>query len=147
MNVDNAIATLREKSGQANELQRLRDRVEELEELLGIVSKDVVDPLSSLGLASTETRILNCLNDWNVVRRKNLWILLYSGRREDEQPDMKVLDVYVSKLRKRMSPFGIEVATLRAGWGTGNDTDGGWFMTQQNKEKLRALVLGGNKIR
>lgn len=132
MNVDAAIDTLREKAGQANELQRLRDRVEELEELLGVHGEDKIDPLVSLALTPMERRVLGVIYRWELVRRPKLYTLLYGARPECDQPAIKLLDVWVSKVRRYLTPFGIMI----------DHQDGaGWFMTEENKAKLAALAV------
>lgn len=34
----------------------------------------------------------------------------------DDQPEIKIIDVFICKLRKKLKPFGIEIATI---WGVG----------------------------
>lgn len=131
MNIDMAIHTLREKSSEANELHRLRDRIQELEQLLGIVAEDAVDRFIFMNLSPTERRILNILFTWKRVQREKLYTLLYGERLECDQPEIKVIDVWLSKLRSKLAPYGIIFET---------EFNAGWFMTQPNKDKLAALA-------
>jgi hypothetical protein len=140
MNVAMAIDTLRAKASDANELHRLRDRVEELEQLLGIVAEDVVDRFIALGISPGEKRILNVLFTWKLVRREKLYTLLYGNRPECDQPDVRTIDVQICRLRKYLSAFNIAIGTQR---------DAGWFITEENKEKLKNLadwLLSGERI-
>jgi hypothetical protein len=131
MNVNLAIDRLREKADQANELHRLRDRVEELEELLGLVSRDGVDRFVLFRLSRTERKILNVIFSWNLVRREKLYALLYGSRPESDQPEIKVLDTYVCRLRIFLRQFDIVINTQRAD---------GWFMAPLEKQKLAKVL-------
>ena len=134
---DNAIAILREKANQANELYRLRDRVEELEQLLGLVSDETVDRFVAFKISPTERLILNVLFTWKLVRRENLFTLLYGNRLECDQPDIKLLDIYVCRLRKYLSRLDIAICTQKS-WS--KEMNGGWFMTPEDKEKLSRVA-------
>lgn len=131
MNLGQAIHTFREKSEQANELHRLRDRVEELEQLLGVVSGDAVDRFIAMKLTPGERRLVNILFGWKVVRRDRLFVALYGGRIECDQPEIQTLDVVMCRVRKYLAGFDIAINTER---------NVGWFMTPENKQKLSKLA-------
>ena len=52
---------------------------------------------------------------------------LYAG--QVNEPEMKILDVMVSKMRKKLSPFGIEISTY---WGRG------YYLDPEVKEQIKA---------
>lgn len=145
MNIDGAITTLRTKSDEANELYRLRYRVQELEELLGLVKDDTVDPFHALNISPTCRHILNVIATLDLARKDRIYTLIYGGRPECDQPADAVIDVYVVRIRKYLQGFDIAIDTQRGC--TGNNY--GWFFTPENKEKLRALAvrLAGEKHR
>ena len=49
----------------------------------------------------------------------------------DDEPEMKIVDVFICKLRKKIRPFGLEIATV---WGLG------YRMSPETKAKARALL-------
>jgi DNA-binding response OmpR family regulator len=117
------IASLRRYAGAANELQQLRDRVAELEELLG-VSDEI--GFQVLGLTPTEAGLLGMLIKKDFVAAASIYCGLFGGRPECDQPDGNIIAVYISKLRKKI---GVEIVNVR---GTG------YFMRERDKEIIRA---------
>jgi two-component system cell cycle response regulator CtrA len=94
------------------ENQRLRDRVTQLEEVVGFS----IDLPIFLGLTTHEARLFGALLKRPVWTKEQLLFALYSGRHDDEQPEIKIIDVYVCKARKKLARWGIEIETL---WGQG----------------------------
>jgi two-component system cell cycle response regulator CtrA len=45
------------------------------------------------------------------------------------QPEIKIIDVLVCKIRKKLKPFGIEISTH---WGRG------YYLSEPNKDQIRA---------
>lgn len=125
-----AIDSLRHFAGKANELQLLRDRVEELEELLGL-SREKQHVFWRLKLTPTQRAFISLLYYGGLLRRHAVFSALYGARLECDQPEEKILDVVLSKARIELSLHGICVQTQRGV---------GWFMTMDNKLKLRALI-------
>lgn len=125
-----AIESLKHFAGKANELQSLRDRVEELEELLGIAGEPF-EAFHSLPLTPPQKAILGLLYKGKMVRRETAYTAIYGGRAECDQPDERIIDVRLVVVRKVLSQFDIFIETQ---WGVG------WFMTAENKEKLRELI-------
>lgn len=115
-----------------SELQQLRDRVEELEEALGIAAGQL-DQFGCLGLAPLPTSLMGMLYKSNIVSREAAFVALYGSRIECDQPDIKNLDVYIWRVRDRLKRYGITVNSQRGV---------GWYMTQENKAKLRAYLEG-----
>lgn len=93
------------------ENERLRDRVTELEEALGF---SIELPIY-LGLSPAEARVFGALMKRPTWTKEQLMVALYSHR-PDDPPEMKIVDVFICKLRKKLKPIGIEIETL---WGQG----------------------------
>ena len=51
--------------------------------------------------------------------------------RGDDEPEMKIVDVFVCHIRRKLKPFGIEIGTR---WGVG------YFMTPANKAEARRQI-------
>ncbi|CAM5764651.1 winged helix-turn-helix domain-containing protein [Bosea minatitlanensis] len=90
---------------------RLRDRVAELEDALGFT----IDMPVYLGLSQTEARLFGALMRRPVWSREQLMVALYSHR-PDEPPEIKIVDVFICKIRRKLKPLGIEIENL---WGQG----------------------------
>lgn len=116
-----------------SELQQLRDRVAELEEAIGLTAmpalRAVLKP-EGYWLSTCET-LCGMLMKRPCVPRSAAYIAIYGGRPECDQPDPKLVDVTVHRLRQALRPHGVEIAVAR---------DRGWYLTPENKEKLRALI-------
>jgi hypothetical protein len=108
------------------EVERLTDRNELLEMELG-VSTDVL-PLQ-LGLTGTEDKFLRLLlGSKNPVMRATALTVLYGNA---DEPGSNILNVFISKIRKKLDAYGIEITTI---WGRG------WCLEPDMKSKLRALI-------
>ncbi|MEN6535687.1 MAG: helix-turn-helix domain-containing protein [Bryobacteraceae bacterium] len=125
-----AIEMLRRYSGAANELHRLRDRVEELETILGL-SEESVDRFIGLKLSPAEKQIVNILFKWKLAHRERIYAALYGSRLECDQPEIRTLDVHLHRIRKYLASFHIAIGTQRGA---------GWFLTEENREKLANLA-------
>lgn len=90
----------------------LRERVRQLEEALA--SSSVVVPIE-WGLTPSEARLFAALTTRDVLTKDAIMTALYSDRPDDD-PETKIVDVYVCKIRPKLRPFGIEIATV---WGRG----------------------------
>lgn len=114
------------------ELQQLRDRVAELEALIG-VDRDL--PLRELLRPAYWHRdcepMCGMLLKQEFVGRERAFIALYGGRTETDQPDIKIIDIVVCRLRQALRPYQVAIATS---WGRG------YYMTADNKRRLRALL-------
>lgn len=115
-----------------SELQRLRDRVEELEDLAGMGDDDVSLLRQATGLTLAQCKILGVIRKRRrIAPRQMIHGYVYGGRPECDQPDIKIIDVLISQARKKLRPLGIEIET---GWGTG------YQMTEPNRTALTALM-------
>lgn len=115
----------------ATELERLREendllrlRVEELE---GILLRQEVP--FCIGLTRKQAQVLSLLLARPMVSRSDLMTALYSLSAGDPPAD-RIIDVFIVRVRRALARHGIEVRTL---WGQG------WFLTNEDKAKVRAL--------
>lgn len=112
-------------------MQRLRDRVEELERFLG-VDRTLTNRLrSAFGIGPDPARILGMILQRNIVTHEAMYIVVYGARPDCDQPATKILDVQVCKTRKALSGHGIKIKTH---WGEG------WSMSLADKAKVRARL-------
>jgi two-component system, cell cycle response regulator CtrA len=63
----------------------------------------------------------------DVATKEMILTALYNGM---DEPQAKIIDVFVCKMRKKLQSFGIEISTL---WGRG------YYLTREMKDKVRAL--------
>ena len=113
------------------ETERLRDRVEELERVLG-VDMSLTERLRDVfDLEPGLTPILGMLMKRAFVSHSSLYTVLYAGRPECDWPNEKVMDVQICKLRRKLRKHGVTVQTR---WGEG------WMMSMADKAKVRAVV-------
>jgi DNA-binding response OmpR family regulator len=101
-----------------SELQRALDRIEELEGLLGINLKLP----NEFGLTPTEMRCVGAIVRRGIVNQEAIYTAIYGSRPESQQPDMKIIDVYICKARKKMASKGF---ALKNNFGVGYYFDAG----------------------
>lgn len=118
-------------------IERLRDRIEELETVLGIGRDDVEVYRRAFGLTRDQAKILGLIAKRNVtVTRAAIHTVLYGTRPDCDQPeDLKIIDVHVCKLRKPLRDAGVEI---KSDWGTG------YYMMQADKAKMRAFLAANS---
>ena len=109
------------------ERDRLEARVSELESLL--FSHADVLPVE-WGLTPAETRIVCALMARDVCSKEHLLAVAHDGR-TDEPPEIKIVDVFICKVRKKLVPHGITISTL---WGAGYRLD--------DRDGVKARALG-----
>lgn len=97
---------------QAAEIEVLREKVRQLE--LMLAPPGYVVPIE-WRLTVHEARIFCYLLTRPMATKDQLMAALYSDR-VDEAPEIKIVDVFVCKLRKKIAPFGVKIATH---WGQG----------------------------
>jgi len=117
-----------------SELQQLRDRVEELEYVIGLRLPNPHDLAMRRLLRGTRqvprsAEILGMLLKRELVTRDGFSAVL--TRRNDDPISDKLLDIYICYIRRVIAEHGIEIETV---WGAG------YRMTAPNKRKLRALL-------
>ncbi|MBB3963513.1 helix-turn-helix domain-containing protein [Rhizobium metallidurans] len=90
----------------------LEERVRQLEEALMPSSIAVKVEWC---LTPLEARVFSHLTTRDQASKQSIMLAMYSDR-IDVEPEIKIVDVFVCKMRKKLKPFGIEILTL---WGAG----------------------------
>lgn len=105
------------------ELYQLRDMVEELQDQLehmrGILLPEKLDMRFDFNLTPQESKLLVCLMKAKgaTCSKERLLNWLYSLRADqDGVPEIKIIDVFVCKLRKKIRLYGFDIETI---WGQG----------------------------
>lgn len=109
------------------ENDELRIRVADLEREFGF--RNTV-PLM-FGLTPSEAKVLSLLLVRDIATKGQIMTAIMSDRGADAEPEMKIVDVYVCKIRNKVRPFGISIETV---WGRG------YTMSRENKEKVTAFL-------
>lgn len=97
---------------QQAEIEALRERVRQLEDVL--VPVDVVVPIE-WRLTSSEARLFAFLTTREIATKPAIMQALYSDRPDDD-PEIKIVDVFICKLRRKIQRYGVEITTV---WGRG----------------------------
>ncbi len=111
------------------ENERLQDRVDQLEEAFGLRVR-LTPP--EWGLTGKERRLLGILLARELMTKSAAMTGLYEPGADDE-PQMKIIDVFICKLRKKLKPFEIEIETV---WGEG------YRMSAAMKARAQAMMAG-----
>jgi two-component system cell cycle response regulator CtrA len=123
------------------ENSELRQQIDRLNEVVLTMRMAIGDnyefaPAHLPPLTGSEWAVLRLLTAKGKVRRAQIWNYLYSDRLDG--PDEKIIDVYISKLRRKLTPVGIEIVTL---WGIG------YAMPESSRDMVRqgptAAAVGG----
>lgn len=105
-----ALSTLRAEN------ESLRAHIEYLETLLAPAAWT---PPGEWGLTATESKMFMALLGGRLVSKEMLLSRLYFDR-ADDAPEIKIVDVYICKLRRKLRPFGVAILTE---WGAGYRLD------------------------
>lgn len=97
---------------QRREIDTLRERMRQLEEIL---MPRGFQPPTEWRLTGQEARVFAHLASREEASKASIMMALYSDR-PDEEPNIKIVHVFVCKLRKKLAPFGVSVRTI---WGKG----------------------------
>ena len=108
----------------APETVRLRDRVEELERLIGLRTV----PPRLWGLTRQEADLLGILLRRQVMTHAQLFEAIWGG---DSECNIKIVEVVVCKLRAKLRPHGIEIST---------EHGVGYFIPPDSKATARARI-------
>lgn len=92
----------------------LRERVAELEAALS--GDGFVAPLE-WRLTAQEARVFGVLLAREIASKEAFMAALYENRPDADQPEPKIVDVMICKLRRKLKPFGIGIVCL---WGRGH---------------------------
>lgn len=116
------------------ELERLRDRVAELEDILGLTAEF---PRSAFGIKpgkwqrSTLDPLLGLLLAREFVPHAAAYDAVFGARPEAEQPSLNCISVAIHHLRKALRPHGVAIKNL---FGEG------YYIEEADKKKLRAAL-------
>ena len=108
----------------ASETVRLRDRIEELERLIGLRTV----PPRLWGLTRQESDVLGILLRRQVMTHAQLFEAIWGG---DSECNIKIVEVVVCKLRAKLRPHGI---AIRTEYGVG------YFIPPDSKATARARI-------
>jgi hypothetical protein len=118
-----------------SELERLRDRVEELEEALGLTAEMPNGFLRAISKwhrsGPMSQKCLGLLLTRTFCDRAALYAVLYGARPECDQPDSRIIDVYILSVRRALADHGIKLHTV---YGRG------WYLDDADKYKLREMM-------
>lgn len=108
------------------ENDELRERVTELETILGINFE--APPMFSL--TGSEAKLFGFLIARDLLTKEAAMSLLY-GLRPDGEGEIKIIDVFVCKMRKKLEPWDIKIETS---WGKG------YFIDPAEKKRIAELI-------
>lgn len=100
----------------------LRERIAHLESLLG---HHWLAPVE-WRLTASETRVFGTLLARDLATKDAIMAALYRNDAKDEA-EIKIVDVFVCKMRRKLKPFGVEVLTR---WGEG------YYLSAETKAAL-----------
>ena len=110
------------------EVEALRDA---LEAMRGALASDAGVKIIELAkLTYSERMLLGLLMRRHRVTKDQMMTMLYADR-PDEEPDSKILDVMICKMRKKLSPHGVEIHTIHGA---------GYELPSTSREKIKALM-------
>ena len=109
-----------------SELFALRREVEALRDALEAMR----GALELAKLTYSERMLLGLLMRRHRVTKDQMMTMLYADR-PDEEPDSKILDVMICKMRKKLSPHGVEIRTIHGA---------GYELPSTSREKIKALM-------
>src|SRR5262245_7404384 len=89
----------------------LRERIRQLEEMVGIGLE--VPPM--FGLTGKESALLGIMMERELTTKESALDLMYFDRPNDT-PEVKIIDVFVCKMRKKLEKFDVKIETV---WGRG----------------------------
>ncbi len=95
----------------------LKERIAMLERRV-LVDRTIRPPLE-WNLTRSEVTMFQTMITLELATKDALLTALYSDRADDE-PDPKIIDSYLCKMRKKLRPFGVEILTV---WSRGYRLD------------------------
>ena len=119
-------------------LEEIKDLTTEVQQLRSVVAELNASPVIPIELALTkcETSMLMALMTTGATTKSKEQLLAaaYSDRyATGDEPEIRIVDVFICKLRKKLKPFGIEVETV---WGQG------YHLPPESKAAIRAMTEG-----
>ena len=110
----------------------LREKLKALQE--DFLGDDMIFPVE-WRLTASEKRVLAVLIARIQVTKQQLLTAL--TRYEGEEPEIKIIDVFICRIRSKLAAFGIVIETI---WGVG------YFIGQRQRLELRARLTAGQAI-
>ncbi len=115
-------------------LRLQRNRIEELESLLGVH----VELPPEMRMTPSQTEIFGMLmKREGVCTKEAIYTACYGGRPECDQPEMKIIDVQICKIRRivkqRCDDLEIEPIEIGTKWGAG------YYIDEKNKARFTAI--------
>lgn len=102
------------------ENDELRERVRHLEAML----LPSFDGMPFGGLTASEARVLSAIAaSPEGITKDRIFAAVYGSSTDADQPEPKIIDVYVCRLRKKLAPHEITIETVW-GWGYRIDATG-----------------------
>ncbi len=109
------------------ELRQRDERIQVLEDALGL---NYTPPLV-MCLTDKERKVLGAIIKKDIATKQMIMAAVYSDAHADgDVPDIKIVDVFVCKMRGKLKEFGIEIKTE---WGIG------YSMNAESRQKLKDL--------
>jgi DNA-binding response OmpR family regulator len=94
------------------ENDELREKIASLESMLGI---RIEVPLV-FGLTNQQAKVLGMLMKREIVTKEMAFTALYGLRTGGADVEIKIIDVFICHVRRKLKPFEIEIETV---WGQG----------------------------
>jgi DNA-binding response OmpR family regulator len=113
------------------ENETLRDRIAQLEALVFEETRLPVE----LKLTGQQERLVHFLFKRNEASKDAILSAVYGARPDADEPEIKIIDVFICQARRKLAPFDIKIETI---WGRG------YFMPPASKVRLRALQANSN---
>lgn len=95
---------------QRSEIDFLRERVRQLEN--AIMPPSVEIPLE-WRLPRCEARLFSMLTQRETITKETLYLALYGDRFDAHDYPVELVESHMSKMRKRLRPFGVEITCQR----------------------------------
>lgn len=114
-----------------NEVQRLKDRIEQLQAVIGADADLTGRIREAFELDQDQAVILGMLYKRSFVTRDGLYTVLYGDLPDCQMPNDKTLDARTFKLRKVLNDRGVEIMTK---------CGEGWSISSGAKEIVRRAV-------
>lgn len=120
-----------------SELERLRDRVAELEDAMGLtagIPRDLIprELVASSRVGSPETlKFIGIVLARPFAHRESVYASMFGGRPECDQPGIRILHVYAWRSRQILSAYGVALKNIRGK---------GWVLSPADKAKLRGVI-------
>ena len=107
----------------------LAERDEEIVQLRAQLGMDFHTPME-WGLTGAEQRLFGVLMARATATKEQLMAGVYAGRMD--QAEIKIIDVFVCKARKKLAVVGITISTI---WGQG------YMLPPESKALAKALIV------